>query len=332
MHNSEGAGVDVLTGAVTAIANPAGGRIANALQSNHPYIGIDTAALYYFNAVQASWETLFKAPSGTALDQYSDLEIRQGLIPFITRQTDTGIQDIWFYDLTTGQSRQPTGFSQWKMQHPCRLFSQPKVFVKNTDTLMVTLVQFDTNSVKDLLIYSLLHQNAVSQLPLSAAHYDGSFSMGDLIAISSTTSLYSQNLIVFDPFAAKEIWRENALMWMPYGEDLMSVSDFFFGFQGRIDPATGRVLYTLPSDVNTTYPSSLLGENYCFTGRMTQTTSGPRDHLVMVNRENGCEVFRQALPFSMPNYADPVLLCYPESSLMLVLDNDWKLHFLKLKE
>jgi hypothetical protein len=329
-------GIEIEGGTVNLIQHPIGFRLLNPNQSTQSYLGTDEASIFLFDPASETWETIYTAASTDFIDYGLDLYSDHGLLPFVEANKASLVQTIALFDLPGHQKRALPNLNSFQSQNPFRILAQPKVFVRigpgnSPDTVLTTLVRFSSKSTSSLLVYSLTHQSVKANASLDGLSYGDALKIGDHFALTTTGSLYSQSMILFNPFTAEEIWRKNAGGWIQKDGDLFRIVDGILGGLEKTNLQNGARMFTLPYDVDP-YSAFAMQDNYGFLGRETpDAIEGLRNHLVLINQE-GCEIFREKLPFSVSlGYQGSSLIYSPDRKEVLSMDEEKNLHFFKLE-
>lgn len=323
------AGVNWDDGLVTVVLKPPGMNILNADQRDVSYVGTDCNSLFYFDWQNSLWKKLYAALPGRNIDNDTELEIMEGLIPFVQKNTSDNAQTIWLYDIAADQGYEVLGLSKLYEERPFEVFTQPKVFVNGADTLLATVVQFESDSTRSVLIFSLKEGKTTTELLLGYGGYQDAFRLGDKFGISYFYSFYHDVFAVIDPIKGQSLWGDGACIWLCRNGDLFSL-DCLFGFNTKVNPQTGKTDYFFAPSDDLYSLDGLLSGNYVIPGRVKKDTlSGPLNHIVFVNREKGCEVKRLPLPGQSAVFGK--LICLPDSNWVIAQDEKRFVHFLRLQ-
>lgn len=332
-HSIDGlTGVNLETGVVKSVQDPAHFRLLNGRQTEQPFLGTDENSLFQFKALDETWELLYSATDAKILDL--DGIASDGLLPFVEENKSDQMQSIAVLYMASKKKLDLPKLNVLQNIRPFKVRAQPSVFVKNTtgapDTILATLVKFLPQNTHSILIYSLKDQSIVKEIALDGLSYDHTFKIGDQFAITTAGSFYEETLVMFDPFAAKELWRETAGTWIPVNQDLFKITNSFLGGAEKVNPGNGKAYYTLPYDIDV-YSAFKLSDSYCFIGREeADAIEGVRNHLVVLNNE-GCELMREKIPYpySEVSYPNGAWMYYPDSNFIMVPDNQKNLHFFR---
>ena len=323
------AGVSWEDETVTVVPGSEGLQIKNANQRDASFIGTDRTSLFYFDWGNPSWKTLHTAPSGSEIDDDVDLELMEGLVPFVQKNTADNVQRVWVYEFAAEQAYEVEGLSTLYEERPFKIYTQPKVFLDGGDTLLATVVQFDTESNRSVLVFSLKEEKITSELMLGYGQYRDAFRLGDKLGIRYLYSFYHDVFAVIDPKEGQSLWGGGACTWLSRNGDLFSL-DCLFGFNRKVNLQTGKTDYFFPAGNDLFSLDGLIDGNYAIPGRMTKDTlSGPLNHIVFVNREKGCEVKRLPMPGQSVVFGK--LTCFPDSNWVIAQDEKRFVHFLRLR-
>lgn len=323
------AGVSWEDGSAMVVPRPQGMNIHNPDQRDVSFAGTDRASIFYFDWQNLTWKTLYTATQGSAIDHDIDLEIMEGLLPFVQKNTTDNSQRIWIYAFAADQAYEVTKFSELYEQYPYKIYTQPKVFVDGNDTLLATVVQFDTESTRSVLVFSLKKGKFTENLSLDYGDYRETIRVRQnlIVASYSFTGGFAQAV---NPVHGKVLWKDPVCQLKEFEGDLFKVFDCFFGSKVKVDIQTGNSDYFLPWDIDINSIGGLMEGNYCFAGReKSNMYAGPLNHIVFVNREKGCEVKR--LPLPGLSSAFDKLTCLPDSNWIITQDEQRYVHFLKLR-
>jgi hypothetical protein len=323
------AGVSWEDGSVTVVPRPQGMNIYNPDQRDVSFAGTDRSSLFYFDWENSLWKTLYSAPSGSEIDDDLDSEIMEGLLPFVQKNTADNAQRVWLYEFADERAYEVEGLSKLYEERPFKIYTQPKVFVNGGDTLLATVVQFDTESNRSVLVFSLKEEKINSELMLGYGQYRDAFRLGDKLGIRYFYSFYHDAFTVIDPKEGQLLWDGGACIWLSCNGDLFSL-DCLFGFNRKVNLQTGKTDYFFPAGNDLFSLDGLIDGNYVIPGLMTKDTlSGPLNHIVFVNREKGCEVKRLPMPGQSVVFGK--LTCFPDSNWVIAQDEKRFVHFLRLR-
>ncbi len=323
------AGVSWEDGSVAVVPRPQGMNNYNSDQRDASFVGTDCVSLFYFDWQNLSWKTLYSAPLGIGIDNDVDLEIMEGLLPFVQKDTIDNSQTVWIYEFAAERAYKVEGLSKLYEERPFKIYTQPKVFLNGTDTLLATVVQFDTESNRSVLIFSLQQEKITSEVMLGYGLYRDAFRLGDKFGIRYLYSFYHDVFAVIDPKEGQLLWNDGACTWLSRNGDLFSL-DCLFGFNRKVNLQTGKTDYFFPPGNDLFSLDGLIDGNYAIPGRMTRDTlAGSLNRIVFVNREKGCEVKRLPLPGQSVLFGK--LTCFPDSNWVIAQDEKRFVHFLRLR-
>lgn len=323
------AGVSWDDGSIKVVPKPKGMNIYNPGQRDVSYTGTDRTSLFCFDWENFSWKNLHTPPSGIEIDDDIDSEVMEGLLPFVQRDKADNSQTVWIYDFDSDQAYEVLGLSKLYMERPFQIYTQPKVFLDKSDTLLATVVQFSTETNRSVLVFSLKKGRLIHELPLGYGQYRDAYRLEDKLGIRYLSSFYHDIFAVIDPKNGQLLWNDGACSWLSRNGDLFSL-DCLFGFNRKVKPETGETDYFISPGNDLYSLDGLIEGNYVIPGRVTaDTLTGPLNHIVFVNREKGCEVKR--LP--LPDYASVLgkLTCLPDSNWIIIQDVGRSVRFLRLK-
>lgn len=314
--------VDADNGAVQSVQIPPQLRISPSTQSDETYFGADKKSLLRLNDQEAAWETLYTTKDSESIENELDMNVGEGLLPFVTVNETAGLQTVHVCDLATRQVRDLAALADFNNQNRFRVQAQPKVFLKrflagNPDTLLAILIKFNSEANQRLMVYNLTRQSIHAFISLNSNTYGKVYKIDHRLALTSSGSLYSSTLVMLDPVANTELWRKNALEWRVLDGALLNISDALLGSFQKIDPQNGHIRYVFPNNIDRSTLRVFSETQYCAWGKEGTTIHRT---LVFLNQEKGCEVFRANIPPRIESIDLPSVACSPEKGNVLIYD------------
>ena len=322
--------ISCLDASVQSISWPNNIRINNEDQHYITFTGSDIKNLYYFDYLQQIWAVPFTAPAGQYLDQYEETEVFGDLLPFIVKDSTSKRQEVYSFDFSTKQTTFLSDLSDLVAAEKWRLRTQPKVTTlsqngKNEVLLSILADSSDTKNVY-VVTYNLSTKKWQSKLNLGQLVYNDIKVVGNRILAIHLGYLSDAGSLI-NPETGQLIWYNSSAIFSIFNEHLFASV-----------PLLGSVYLPLNSDdrgfnfplgVSVSSITSEKNESFCTIGNEKIGDKYYLNQIVLVNIKNGKEVYRSPLPDK--NILVGPVLAYPDSSFLIVMDDEQKFNFLKVE-
>jgi hypothetical protein len=322
--------ISCLDASVRSISGPNYLSIKNGAQYSVTYTGSNTKNLYYFNWKNQVWVNPFTAPDGQYIDQCFETEVFGDLLPFVTTDSASKRQDVYSFNFSTKQTSPLFELNDLIKHEQWKLLTQPKITTlktngKNEVLLSILAVPNDSKNAY-AITYNMSMKKWQSKLDLGSSDFcylkvvDNS-----LLAIDPGFLTDSGTLI--NPETGLQIWKKSASNFRVFNEHLFS-SDILGS--NYLPLNTDDKGFNFPARVQVSTIASVLEGHFCAIGNeKIDEKHWDYSQIVFINAKNGNVTSRSSIP-GIDVFIGPVL-SYPDSSFLIVMDDEQKLNFLKVE-
>lgn len=319
--------ISCLDASVQSIAAPNYLTIKNETQYAVTYTGSNGKNLYYFNWKDQVWVTPFTAPVGQYIDHNFETEVFGDLLPFILTDSASKSQDVYSFNFSTQQTSPLFELNDLLKHEGWKLLTQPKITMLNKNEVLLSIlaVPKDTKNVF-VITYNMSTKKWQSKLDLGDPGFcylkvvDNSVLAIDPAFISEWGTLVS-------PETGLEIWKNSDGNFSVFNEHLFSS-----GILGsRYVPLnTEDKGFRFPTGVQVSTIASVLKGHFCALGNEENAEKQwDYSQIALINAKNGKATFRSSIPGI--DVLVGQVLSYPDSSFLIVMDDEQKFNFLKVE-